>query len=338
MDLILSRQGPLVLAWLVQFYVHSIPPSQSQSPTIVPKTLAIPLVAVSKILGIAPILTYADTVLWNAAPKNPDFPISADNMKFQHLFSGTDDEEAFYTTSAAVELRGAEILQIIEEYHRLPNLTEITTVAKVANDLRRVAAIIAEMSDIVQSVRASCDPHVFYWAIRPWYKGADADGPSSPGWIYEGIENTNRLDLSGPSAGQTPVMHGLDIWLDIDHKLKQRRSPAPSEDNKKADHGLLICRRRYMPATHREYLRYVETSPRPIRDLSRQVPALREPFNAAVSALKKMRDAHIRVACLYIVTMSKSTPGSRKACPMIAMMERAKREESSSTKAPVRGN
>lgn len=100
---------------------------------------------------------------------------------------------------------------------------------------------------------------------------------------------------------------------------------------------LLICRRRYMPATHQEYLRYVETSPRPIRDLARQVPALREPFNAAVSALKKMRDAHIRVACLYVVTMSKSTPGSRKACPMIAMMERAKREESSSTKAPVRG-
>lgn len=90
-----------------------------------------------------------------------------------------------------------------------------------------------------------------------------------------------------------------------------------------------------MPGPHRDYLQYIANSPRPIRELARQVPALREPYNNAVSALKKLRDTHIRIACLYVVTMSNSTPASRKACPMVAMMERAKAEEAK--RAPVRG-
>ena len=68
--------------------------------------------------------------------------------------------------------------------------------------------------------------------------GADADGPSSPGWVYEGV-NDSHLPLSGPSAGQSTVFHSLDVWLDIDHKLKQRRYPAPSDENKKADHSFM---------------------------------------------------------------------------------------------------
>lgn len=233
------QRAHLVLAFLVHFYVHSMPPKAEQAPTVIPKTLAVPLVAVSRTLGIAPVLTYADTVLWNMVPIDSRYPIAPDNMDFQYTFSGTDDEKAFYTTSAAVELRGAELLQIFEDFNSLPATADVTMIPKLAKDLQRVASIIAEMSDIVKSVRASCDEHVFYWAIRPWYCGSDADGPSSPGWIYEGCESAGRLDLSGPSAGQSPVMHALDIWLDIDHKLKERRSPAPSDDNKRADRGFM---------------------------------------------------------------------------------------------------
>lgn len=201
---------------------------------LIPRQLSIPLVAVSRILGIAPVLTYADTVLWNAYPDDPQFPMSPDNMRFQHLFSGSDDEDAFYRASASVELKGAELLQIIEEYNHLPDVNDINVVFRIKRMLFRVAEIIDDLNDTVMSVRAGCDPHVFYYSIRPWYRGADADGPTSPGWIYEGVDESH-LDLSGPSAGQSSVFHTIDVWLDIDHKLKQRRYPAPSEDNKKSD-------------------------------------------------------------------------------------------------------
>ncbi|KAH8117075.1 Indoleamine 2,3-dioxygenase [Phellopilus nigrolimitatus] len=328
----IRERAHLVLAYLMHYYVHSTPPSASTTAFVIPRTLSIPLVTVSELLGIAPVLTYADTVLWNAYPINPALPMTLDNMRFQHLFSGTDDEEEFYRTSAGVELRGVELLNVIEEFLSLPNVTDSSAVWKISRDLQRITSLIDELNDIVQSVRAGCDPHVFYWKIRPWYRGADANGPSSPGWIFEGVSDSDKLDLSGPSAGQSTVFHVLDVWFDIDHKLSQKRYPAPSDDNKKADHGFMERMRRYMPGSHREYLHYLEESSRPLRELARTTPALREPYNAAVMALKKFRDCHIRVACLYIVSMSKT---ARYKCPIMAAI--AKEQEQAARSGPIRG-
>src|SRR5258708_1431894 len=208
----------MVLAWLVNYYVHSMP--LQDTPIIVPKSLSVPLVQISRHLGFAPVLTFADTVLWNWEPINPNKPLTVDNMRFENLFSATEDEYNFYQTSARAEFRGIEILRIIDDYHSLPNITDLTSISKIARDLNRLAGIIDSISEIIQSVRPVCDPHVFYWDIRPWYEGSGAKGPSEPGWIYESIEDSSRLDLSGPSAGQSSVMHAVDIFLDIDHKLR----------------------------------------------------------------------------------------------------------------------
>ncbi|KAJ7572055.1 Indoleamine 2,3-dioxygenase [Mycena floridula] len=314
------KRAHLLLAWLVHYYVHSIPPTDE--PVHVPACLAIPLVEVSTRLGIAPILTFADTVLWNWDLIDESLPVSIENINFQNLFSGTEDERSFYIASAMAEFRGIEMLRIIDDYNRLPDLTGLPSISKVLRLLTRLKVIIEDISDIVQSVRPNCDPHTFFFDIRPWYEGADAQGPSAPGWIFDGVPNSDLLYLSGPSAGQSSVMHALDIFLDIDHKLKQRRSPAPSPANKQADHGFMERMRRYMPGKHQEYLAHLAATPRSIRELAQKVPAVREPYDNAVMALKKLRDLHIRIACLYIVTMSKTVPEAPTNCPAGAMMER----------------
>ncbi|KAJ6531239.1 Indoleamine 2,3-dioxygenase-domain-containing protein [Mycena capillaripes] len=303
---------------------------------VVPKSLAIPLVAVSRHLGIAPVLTFADTVLWNWELVDASLPVSLENMHFVNLFSGTEDERNFYTTSARAEFRGIEMLRIIDEYNNLPNLTDLTSISKVARDLGRLTGIINDISDIIQGVRAVVDPHVFYWDLRPWFEGSDAKGPSAPGWIYEGVPDSDRLDLSGPSAGQSSVMHALDIFLDVDHKLRQRRYPAPSSENKRADHGFMDRMRRYMPGKHRDYLASLAATPRSIRDLAQRTPALREPYDNAVMALKKLRDLHMRIACLYVVTMSRSTPNARAGCPVASMMDRLQTSRAAGN-GPTRG-
>jgi indoleamine 2,3-dioxygenase len=313
-----------------------MPPAEEASPVRVAKSLAVPLVEVSRALGIAPILTFADTVLWNWEFVNPDRPMSIENIRFLNLFSGTEDERNFYVASARAELRGVEMLRIIDDYHNLPSVTDLTSISKVSRDLTRLAGIIEDIREIIQSVRATCDPHVFYWDIRPWYEGSDAKGPTWPGWIYEGVDDTEKLDLSGPSAGQSSVMHALDIFLDVDHKLLRRRFPAPSENNKRADRGFMERMRRYMPGKHREYLAHLAANPRPIRELAQRTPTLREPYDAAVSALKRLRDQHMRIACLYIVTMSRSTTAARAGCPVRAVAEKLEATRASG-KGPVRG-
>ncbi|KAG5636411.1 hypothetical protein H0H81_008151 [Sphagnurus paluster] len=334
-DVRLLQRAHLVLAWLVQFYVHSLPPIDGGADIIVPKSLAIPLVAVSQRLGMAPVLTFADTVLWNCVVMDPSQPLSMHNIQFENLFSGTDDERNFYIASARAELRGVEMLRIIDDFNNLPSFSDLTTISKVSRDLNRLAAIIGDISEVIQSVRPACDPHVFYFDVRPWFEGSGARGPSAPKWVYEGIEDSSSLDLSGPSAGQSSVIHAIDLFLDIDHALREKRVPAPSEGNKRADQGFMERMRRYMPGRHREYLNFLATTPNSVRRLAQKIPTLREPYDNAVLALKRLRDEHMKVACLYVVTMSRSA-AARGACPVSAMMDKLEASRASGSE-PARG-
>ncbi|KAI0256544.1 Indoleamine 2,3-dioxygenase [Lactifluus subvellereus] len=301
----LLQRAHMVLAFLVNFYTHSQPPNGSPIPIHIPECLAVPIVKVSRELGIAPVLTFADTVLWNAKPADSQLPMSANNISFAHTFSGTSSETNYHTTSAKAELRGVEILRIIEDYAHLPDVTDLHAVSKTARDLRRLVTVVQDLTDIIQNMKDAVDPHSFYWEVRPWFRGSDC-GASK--WIYDGVPESDSLDLGGPSAGQSTVMHAIDVFLDVDHKLQQKRSPAPSEENKKADKGFMERMRRYMPGSHQAYLRDLAALPVPIRSLAKTSPVLRESYDLAILALKKFRDIHMRVACLYTISMAGTAP------------------------------
>jgi indoleamine 2,3-dioxygenase len=315
----------MVLAFLINFYAHSHPPSESPAPVHIPESLAVPMVKVSRELGIAPVLTFADTVLWNAKPADSQLPMSANNISFSFTFSGTSTEANYHMTSAKAELRGVEILRIIEDYAHLPDVTELHAVSKTARDLRRLVTVVQDLTDIVQNMKDDVDPYTFYWEARPWFRGSDC-GVSK--WIYDGVPESDSLDLGGPSAGQSTVMHAIDVFLDVDHKLQQKRSPAPSEENKKADKGFMERMRRYMPGSHQDYLRDLAALPVPIRSLAKTSPALRESYDLAILALKRFRDMHMRVACLYTISMAGTTPPGNPE----EALERSRRHSRGQTK------
>jgi indoleamine 2,3-dioxygenase len=205
-DLRCLRRAHHVLAFLVHWYMHSIPPSTRPERLLVPASLAVPLVAVSDLLGIAPILTFADTVLWNWAPVDPAKPLSPDNIRSQTLFTQGRDEHNFYVCCASIELRGVEALRILNDYNNLSSTDGPDAIDHIADSLRRLATVVDDLTTILKSVRATCDPHAFYFDIRPWFRGSDANGPDSPGWIYQGVNPSRHLELSGPSAGQSSTM------------------------------------------------------------------------------------------------------------------------------------
>lgn len=301
----LLQRAHMVLAFLVHFYVHSQPPSDTSAVIHVPESLAIPIVNVSRALGIAPVLTFADTVLWNAIPADPQLPISANNIKFAHTFSSASTETNFHIASAKAELRGVEILHIIEDYAQLPDILDVHAVSKTAGYLKRLVTVVQDLTDILQKVKEAVDPYSFYWEVRPWFRGS---GCGSSKWIYDGIPDSDSLDLAGPSAGQSTIMHAIDVFLDVDHQLHQKRSPAPSEENKRADRGFMERMRRYMPGDHQAFLRDLAALRVPIRARAKASPLLRESYDLAVLAMKKFRDAHMRIACLYVISMANTTP------------------------------
>lgn len=307
-DLRTLQRAHMVLAFVLHYYAHSTPTSENCTPIRIPRSISIPLVAVSQALGTAPVLTFADVVLWNFELVHPDMPLAADNIRYVNLLSGNETERAFYEASGAIELKGVEMLQIIESFMSLPNTTDTAAVNKIVHDLATLKAIVEDMTKTFAGMRETVDPKAFYWHCRPWWVGAPASGSQKPEWIFEGIPTNAIHYTAGPSAGQSSVMHALDLFLDIDHKLAQRRQPAPSENNKKADTGFMERMRCYMPGLHREYLERLASSPRNLRSVAQRNPALREAYNDVVAALKRLRDVHIRVVTLYVVTQSHSAP------------------------------
>ena len=81
------QKAHMVLAFLLHFYVHSIPPSDNVAEIRIPRAISVPLVEVSQQLGTAPVLTFADTVLWNWELADPSKPLSASNKRYVNLLS-----------------------------------------------------------------------------------------------------------------------------------------------------------------------------------------------------------------------------------------------------------
>ena len=302
-DTRLLQRAHTVLAWLVQYYAHSIP-TDGPEPILIPKSLAVPLVRVSKILRMAPILTFADTVLWNARPRDSRRPLSMDNICFENTFSGTEDETNFYNASASVELRGVEAIQIIHRYLNLDDPQDRINESGLRNDLVRLKTVLEELTELMENVKEAVDPRVFYWQVRPWFNGSGSGGGQR--WVYEGVAESAVVDTSGPSAGQSAIMHAIDAFLGIDHR--QLRCPIPSVRKQHGDSAFMDRMRRYMPGSHRDFLNRIDDVPVAIKKVAMERTGLREAYNDAVRALKRLRDIHIRVACLYIISMARSQP------------------------------
>jgi indoleamine 2,3-dioxygenase len=182
---------------------------------------------------------------------------------------------------------------------------------RIASYLHSMATAIDELSTLLMGVREGCDPNIFCHEIRPWFKGQDSD-PNGRIWKFEGVDEDPKLtrpqELSGPSAGQSSLIHALDIFLGIEHGS----SPSSKQWFERMQN--------YMPRHHRNFLRHLSTNPRPLRALveSSGDAELAEGYNLAVTALKGFRDTHVKIVAIYIVGPS------RRAAPTAVAKETLK--------------
>ncbi|OSX57566.1 hypothetical protein POSPLADRAFT_1155818 [Postia placenta MAD-698-R-SB12] len=306
---LLLRRAHHVLAWLMHLYIHSTPTAITE--IHIPPPITLPLLQVSAQLQLPPVLTYSDDVLYNWAYKSPpssDRPLAPpalDNLRCLTLFTGTRDEEEFYLASARIEFRGVEALGLMRAIMDEAFLGDATAVRRITAYLHALARVTADLTAILAAVRDGCDPATFYHDIRPWFKGADSDPRRR--WVFDGLERDpalkQPLELSGPSAGQSALIHALDVFLGVDHSAPGTRAVP-----------FLTRMQSYMPRHHRAFLRHLGASPRPLRALvqASRDAALVGAYNAAVGALKVFRDEHVRIVALYILGPSRraGAPGA----------------------------
>ena len=338
----LLRRAHVVLTFIQHFYLHSLPPTDAR---IIPRPIALPLLTVSAILKIPPLLTYADVVLynWRIESETPDrsssfsvpapIPVPAshhDQPHFNHIrsqatFTHAPDEEEFYLCSARIELRGAQALSLMRVILDEIFIGDDIAVRRTTKYLSALARVIHDMKTLLEGLKTRCDPDTYYNDVRPWLCGQDADAEGRK-WAFEGLFEdgvcprdaavaiAEPTELSGPSAGQSSVIHVLDVFLGVNHE---------SSDGKPS---FMTRMKAYMPHQHRLFIDHLASYPRSLREfvMARQGTRegeLKKAYNEAVKALKVFRDAHMIMAALYILGPA------RRARDRAAEVENSKAKE-----------
>lgn len=293
------QRASVTLSFLLHFYVHSHPPPTSN--LRIPRSIAIPLDQVATLLGLPPILTYATTVLYNVVPadRTKIFHLTSNPPVYvHHTFTGLASEAHFYLVSSLVELHGVRALSIMRSALDEAFVGDRLALKRISGSLKALAGVIDGLTDVMKQMRAGCDPAEFYWLIRPWFRGSDGDGPGGLGWLFEGVgeedEGGERKVVSGPSAGQSSLVHSLDIFLGVDHTP---RPPAGGQSSTGTDSTFMQRMLQYMPGPHRTFLLHLQTSKPTVRDLvlanqSFDGGELSSSYDQAVVAMGKFRDYH----------------------------------------------
>jgi indoleamine 2,3-dioxygenase len=219
---------------------------------------------------------------------------------------------------------------------------DATSITRISSYLELLVPFIDELTTLMDgSIKGSfgpegrehISPEAFYWEIRPWFNGGK--------WLYAGVGPNGEgkeMEWGGPSAGQSSLVHALDLFLGVDHAPRTNKETIPTTFVEKvavapsaplhklplhkspSDSTFMQRMSHYMPGHHRAFLLHLSSlhtrnplSPSTpvlpsLRQLASTHPALTPSYDLAVEAMKRFRNTHIRLATFFIVQQARREP------------------------------
>ncbi|CAO3575149.1 unnamed protein product [Mortierella alpina] len=308
-----------ILCFMAHSYVWGAGLDIAQS---IPASLAVPWQAISDVIDIPPVLTYASNDLWNWKLKDPNGPYDVENLTTLTTMTGTLDEDWFDIISVAVEIAGGSALQPLLDAMQAVRDDDLTTVTQNLNialsHLQEVGKLLARMFE-------KCAPEVFYWRIRKFLAGSEnlASLGLPHGLEYKGVNNNERKHLMGATAGQSSLFPALDLIFGIDHYQKPETTSQNNNNSNnppatlKTPNALLLKMKGFMPGPHRAFLDHLAQvanlrayvlSKAASDPSSLAVTDLVTAYDACLHQIKLFRDTHIQIVTRYILTQAKRGP------------------------------
>ncbi|KAG0683746.1 hypothetical protein C6P40_004898 [Pichia californica] len=297
------RRAYSILGFLSHAYIWGIDLPLNKLPI----QLAEPWIEISNHLRLPPIATYAGLCLWNyqeILPLDLNYNYKDDeeflnNLRTINTYTGSIDESWFYLVSVYFEYRCAPC--IVTGLNAIKYAREDKP-DKVIECLKELAENIDYLGSILMKMEEMCDPHVFFFKLRPYLAGwKNMENAGLPSGVFYGNEKEPRI-LSGGSNAQSSSIQTLDLLLNVDHTATGE-SGKNSNNNSKAN-PFMSEMRSYMPGKHADFLEHL-SKVNIIRDYvmknSTKNKELVLAYDASVAMLKIFRDKHIRIVTRYIV-------------------------------------
>ncbi|XP_052787341.1 myoglobin-like isoform X2 [Mya arenaria] len=248
-----------------------------------PKCLSVPWVAVSRWLGIQPILSHSSLVLANCR-----YDTQSGLIESLYNLPGGSEAAWFVTVTAQVELAFATGIKdlLLALYHAQCGDLEALT-----SDLLSLPDMLYRMQTAVAKMHEKLSAETFYDIMRPFLNGwGGASSPLPDGVIYRGISD-QPVKMTGGSAAQSSTLQCIDAVLGVQHE------PEIGE--------FLQNMRRYMPTLHRQFIETIEEHSK-VKSLveSSENEALTSAYNQALQAVIDFRSYHVQIVTKYIVVMA----------------------------------
>lgn len=255
----------------------------------IPAGVAVPLVAIAKMVERPPIVPYASTSLCNFQRIDPLGAIEADNLKCVQKLVDIPDESWFHLIHVEIEAHaGPAIQNCIDATNAIASSDE----SSLQVNLEGIPQAVNKMSATFKRITEQCSTDVYYHTLRPYLFGFDDI-------VYAGVEKFKGEPQSfrGESGAQSTVIPALQNFLGLRH-----------EQGGLTEH--LQIMKAYMPKPHRELLNSI--NPTTIREfvIKQNDSSLKDAYNAGLESLVHFRSLHLSMAHAYIAKKVKDPRGT----------------------------
>ncbi|KAI8824514.1 Indoleamine 2,3-dioxygenase [Fimicolochytrium jonesii] len=340
------QRAYMVLSFIGQAYVWG---RNGEATEVLPRNIAKPWYETAKYLGLRPVITYAAVELYNWKALDPSGPLDLSNLAVMKTFTGPD-EAWFYLISIAIEACGAPALPAI-----VASLEAVVSrdLYALIDNLKILVQITEDISKVLVRMYEKNDPHIFYHRVRTYLAGWENTSELPKGLLFEGVTDPEEgdvveidlpkpngvpksppsvthpprhvhgtyLKLAGASAGQSSLIHSLDVALGVEHHPTRPTMPPsplhpdPSTHAPAKPINHIHQMRKYMPGPHREFISALERAPSlrtfvyelvntPGNDPV-QADEIGRLYNRCVENMRSFRDRHMQIVAAYIVLQAK---------------------------------
>lgn len=256
-----------------------------------PKNIAVPLVQVSKKIGAAPFMEYAQSyALYNWMRKDKSKGMDFDNLELIRGFENSPHESGFILVHVAMVAHSGRLVSSvldIFEASRKQSRSEFDA------GLDKLVSVMQDINKVMETMwnRSSA---AAYNSFRAYIMGTKNQPMFPRGVIYEGVSDEPQF-YRGESGANDTIIPTCDNLLQITRQMP--KNPLTE---------ILMDFRKYRPVRHNEWLGFVDTQARAnnIAEFAQAEAHSAVRYLSAVDQVREFRDRHWRFTKEYILKYS----------------------------------